>query len=111
MSLQRVTHRLLGLLLALVVTASGLLSQFGAKQFSSDQKDLRTDTVLMAASTSQIRASLPAPNPTNDPAPAPVMPETVSFGTCVPVSRPPSALVAARHTTIPPSRGPPTATL
>lgn len=111
MSLQRVPHRLLALLLALVIMASGLLSHFGAARRALDQNDLRTDIVLMAASTPQIRASLPAPDPTDDPALAPVIPDTVTADDVGSISLQPFALIAAGHATIPPSRGPPAAAL
>ncbi len=111
MSLQRATHRLLALLLALVIMASGLLSHFGAARHASDQNDLRTNTVLMAAFTQQIRASLPGPDPTDDPALAPVLPDTVTTEDVGPVSQSSSALIVAGHATTPPSRGPPAAAL
>ena len=111
MSLQRVPHRLLALLLALVIMASELLSRFGAARHASDQNDLRTDTVLMAASTPQIRASLPAPDPTDDPALVPVIPDTVTTDEVGPLSLQPFALIVAGQVTIPPSRGPPAAAL
>ena len=111
MSLQRVPHRLLALLLALVIMASGLLSHFGAARHASDQNDLRTDIVLMAASTQQIRATLPAPDPTDDPALAPVIPDTVTAANAASVSQSSSVLIVAGQVTIPPSRGPPAAAL
>lgn len=111
MSLQRITHRLLALLLALVIIASGLLSHFGAARHASDQIDLQTDTVFTAASTPQIRAPLPAPDPTDEPALAPVNPDTVTAGGFGPISLQPFAVIAASFFTIPPSRGPPAAAL
>jgi hypothetical protein len=111
MSLQRVPHRLLALLLALVIIASGLLSYFGAARHASDQNDLRTDTVLTAASTPEIRAPLAAADPTDDPALAPAIPDTVTAGDVDPISLQPFALIAASFSTIPPSRGPPAAAL
>lgn len=111
MSLQRVPHRLLALLLALVIMASGLLSHFGAARNASDQNDLRTDTVLMVAFKPQTRATLPAPDPTDDPALAPVIPDTVTAGDVGPVSQSSCALMVAGQVTFPPSRGPPAAAL
>lgn len=65
----------------------------------------------MAASTQQIRTTLPAPDPTDDPALAPVNPDTVTTDDVGPVSQSSCALIVAGQVTIPPSRGPPAAAL